>query len=151
MLTRRSLLRAAAAVPLTALSSGPVFAASPEVFAEDDLAIRGTDPVAYFRQDAPVAGSPDFPLVWRGATWRFASAANLDAFMMNPEAYAPQYGGYCAYAAARGYAAPTVPEAWTIYDGKLYLNASLRVRRLWERDIPGEIARADANWPALLG
>ena len=80
----------------------------------------------------------------------FASAANRDLFDADPTAYAPQYGGYCAWAAAEGYVASTVPEAWTIHDGRLYLNFSRRMQRRWERDIPGNIARGNANWPAIL-
>ena len=66
-----------------------------------------------------------------------------------PEKYAPRYGGYCAYAVARGGKAPTDPKAWTVVDGRLYLNYSLEVRRLWEKDIPGSIAAADRNWPEV--
>ena len=68
----------------------------------------------------------------------------------DPEAFAPQYGGYCAFAASNNYIAPTDPEAWSIYEGKLYLNFSTSVRRRWERDIPGHIAAANANWPDVL-
>ena len=84
------------------------------------------------------------------ATWRFSSEENRAAFAANPEAYAPQYGGYCAYAVSQGYTASTTPEAWTIVEDKLYLNFSTSVRRRWERDIPGHIAAANANWPDVL-
>ncbi|SLN40918.1 hypothetical protein ROA7023_01608 [Roseisalinus antarcticus] len=90
-------------------------------------------------------------LIWRGAEWRFASAQARTAFEMAPERLAPAFGGYCAYAASRGYLAPTIPEAWTVHDGRLYLNASLRARELWLQDIPGNIAKGMANWPAILG
>ena len=86
-----------------------------------------------------------------GAAWRFANAANRDAFAADPEAYAPQFGGYCAWAVSEGYTASTVPEAWRIVDGKLYLNYSRRIQSRWERDIPGNIARGTANWPDLNG
>ena len=82
---------------------------------------------------------------------RSASAANRDTFAGAPETYAPRFGGYCAFAASRGYLAPTVPEAWTLHDGKLYLNASLRARELWLPDIDANIARGEANWPGILG
>tara|TARA_R110002094_G_scaffold94300_1_gene95444 strand:+ start:636 stop:1055 length:420 start_codon:yes stop_codon:yes gene_type:complete len=128
----------------------PVLAASPDIFAVDGLAIRGTDPVAYFTDQMPVAGDPAHRLMWRGATWRFASMANRDLFEADPMAYAPQYGGYCAYAASKGAIATSVPEAWTIYEGKLYLNFSQNVRDIWRRDIPGNILRADGYWPDIL-
>ena len=115
-----------------------------------DLAVGGYDPVAYFTEGQPLEGSGDFELEWNGATWRFASQANLEAFKAEPEAYAPQYGGYCAWAVAQGYTASTVPEAWHITDGKLYLNYSLGVRDTWRQDIPGHIAKADGNWPKVL-
>ncbi|MBW4623577.1 MAG: hypothetical protein KME17_29985 [Cyanosarcina radialis HA8281-LM2] len=112
------------------------------------IAIDGTDPVAYFQEQRPVAGNPKFSHTWKNATWYFANAANRDLFSANPERYAPQYGGYCAYAVANGYAASTVPDAWSIVDGKLYLNFSLGVRDRWERDIPGNVAKGNQNWPA---
>ncbi|MDJ0945438.1 MAG: YHS domain-containing (seleno)protein [Kiloniellales bacterium] len=114
------------------------------------LAVSGYDPVAYFTQGKPVEGRRDLEYEWRGATWRFADAANLTAFKADPEAYAPQYGGYCAWAVAQGYTASTDPEAWRIVDGKLYLNYSRSVQKTWEEDIPGNIAKGDQNWPAVL-
>ena len=113
-------------------------------------AIDGTDPVAYFTEGRPVDGSSEFTHEWNGATWRFASAANRDAFAAEPEKYAPQYGGYCAWAVSQGYTASTDPEAWKIVDGKLYLNYDKNVQANWEKDIPGFISSADANWPKVL-
>lgn len=114
------------------------------------VAINGYDAVAYFAEETPVRGSEAFTYAWNGATWRFASAENRDAFAEDPEKYAPQYGGYCAYAVARGYTAKTEPEAFSIVDGKLYLNYSLQVRAVWSKDITGYVAKGDANWPAVL-
>ncbi|NRA66464.1 MAG: YHS domain-containing protein [Pseudobacteriovorax sp.] len=113
------------------------------------FAIGGTDPVAYFTVGAPTAGSDSFTYDWSGSTWKFASQENLDAFKVDPKAYAPQFGGFCAYAVSRNYTASTTPEAWNIVDGKLYLNLSLSVRSSWAEDIPGNIAAGDANWPGL--
>ena len=87
---------------------------------------------------------------WNGADWRFASAANKAAFDADPEAYAPQYGGYCAWAVSQGYTASIDPQQWRIVDGKLYLNYDESVQTKWLADIPGFIAKADANWPAVL-
>lgn len=114
------------------------------------LAIRGTDPVTYFTQGGPVAGSAEFTYTWGNATWQFASAENRDLFAANPEQYAPQYGGFCAWAVSQGYTASIDPNAWRIVDGKLYLNYSKGVQRQWERDIPGNISQANANWPGVL-
>ena len=114
-------------------------------------AIRGYDPVAYFTQGRPVKGSSDLTLEYKGATWMFSSAENKQAFVEMPEKYAPQYGGYCAYAVSQGYTASIDPEAWTIVDDRLYLNYNKDVREKWSRDIPGYIRKANANWPGVLG
>lgn len=150
MLTRRNILIAAAAAPMAALFIKPAMAAEPRVYSDGGIAIRGADPVAFFTEGAPVQGSADHALMWQGTTWHFANKDNMEAFMADPEAFAPQFGGYCAYAAAQGYVASSVPEAWTIRDDKLYLNFSLGVRRRWLRDVPGYIASGNANWPGLL-
>jgi YHS domain-containing protein len=151
MTTRRHLLAALGAFPMGLALAIPARAQTAPVYAEDGIAIDGTDPVSYFAEGRPVAGSPDYETAWRGAVWRFASEANRAAFEADPEAYAPQYGGWCAWAVADGYTASTVPDAWKIVDGRLYLNFSRGVQRRWERDIPGNIARGDANWPGVLG
>jgi YHS domain-containing protein len=150
-LSRRSMLwmvpGATIAVPLgTRLYAQPAPAA---VNAERGIAVRGTDVVAYFTAGAPVPGRAEFAHDWGGVTWRFASAANRDLFAADPARYAPAYGGFCAYAVSEGYTAPIDPAAWRIVDGRLFLNFDRGVQRRWERDIPGRIARADANWPRV--
>lgn len=138
----------AASVPIAAAAAGepPVFSAS----LLGHVAINGYDPVAYFTEGRPVEGRRDLSHEWNGATWRFASEESRARFAADPAAYAPQYGGYCAYAVSEGYTAKTDPDAWRIEGGKLYLNYDKEVQKLWEQDIPGRIARADANWPAVL-
>lgn len=113
------------------------------------LALQGYDPVAYFTDDAPRQGVSAHAFDWDGKTWYFTSAKNRAAFAADPIRYAPQYGGYCAWAAARNYLAPIDPTAWAIVDGKLYLNYDSGIQRRWSRDPAGFIARADANWPGL--
>lgn len=147
LVARRAALALAAAALLTA-AAGPG-ARAQSLFAEDGVAIRGSDPVAYFTEGRPIQGSPDFAAEWGGATWHFASGANRSRFLAEPEAYAPQYGGFCAWAVSQGYTAPIDPEAWRIVDGRLYLNYDRSIQRRWEADIPGHIARADTNWPGL--
>lgn len=124
--------------------------AGPEYFQAKGVAIRGADPVAYFTQSAYVAGSDAFTHDWQGATWQFASAENRDAFAANPETYAPQYGGFCAWAVSQGYTAEIDPEAWKVVDGKLYLNFNQKIQQRWEKDISGHIAAANQNWPGVL-
>jgi len=114
------------------------------------LALKGYDAVAYFNEGRAVEGSDQFTHEWNGAKWRFASAENRDSFVSRPERYAPQYGGYCAWAVGHGYTAKGDPEAWKIVEGKLYLNYSKDVKAKWEQDIPGFIAKGDENWPGFL-
>lgn len=135
-------------VALGLLAAGPALAVDP-IFTKRGLAIRGYDPVAYFTESMPVKGKAEFSHSYEGATWRFASAANRDAFAAEPGRYAPQYGGYCAWAVAQGYTASIDPDAWRIEGGRLYLNYSKSVQRRWERDIPGNISKADTNWPGI--
>ncbi|MGB5769057.1 MAG: YHS domain-containing (seleno)protein [Crocosphaera sp.] len=125
---------------------------APQVYIESasGLAIRGTDPVAYFKEGKAVQGSSKFEYKWKEATWRFSTAENQKQFAENPEIYAPQYGGYCAKALSEGNLASIDPEAWKIVNGKLYLNYSPKVQQEWIQDIPGNIAKADANWPDIL-
>lgn len=151
MLTRRAILGIVAATPFVALNARMAMAMEPETFQSNGIAINGIDPVGYFTDGGPVPGSADHTLDYNGATWRFASAANKAAFEADPEKYGAQFGGYCAYAASLGYLAPTQPEAWTVFEDRLYLNANLRARELWLQDVPGNIAKGEANWPGILG
>ena len=117
-----------------------------EIYTTRNGAIDGFDAVAYFTNAKPVKGAKDIVYEWKGATWYFSSEENKAAFVQNPEKYAPQYGGYCAYGWSNGYAAKTEGNAWTIVDNKLYLNYSLKIRTTWEKDIPGYITKADAAY-----
>ena len=157
MATRRSLILAAAVAGVLAAAGGGGWyatrAGSPPptgtVFADNGLAIRGFDPVAYFTDGRPVEGRPEFTATRDGATWRFASAEHKAAFEADPAKYVPQYGGYCAWAVSQGYTAPVDPNAWKVVDGKLYLNYSADVQKDWQKDVPGHIAKANGNWPGL--
>ncbi len=150
MMTRRSFLLCFAAIYGVALTTPVAAEARPEVFARDGIAISGYDAVAYFTKAAAVKGNEDHALTWKGVTWLFSTAQTMAEFQASPEVYEPQYGGYCAYALSKNAIARTSPEAWTVQDGKLYLNYDTGVRDIWRQDIPGNIARADANWPAVL-
>ena len=143
--TRRLILAGVVALAATpAVAKDPVYTST-----FSNVAASGYDAVAYFTEGKPVEGSGDFTADYNGATWRFESSANRDVFLEDPERFAPQYGGYCAWAVSQGYTAAIDPDAWRIEDGKLYLNYSRSVQRRWERDIPGNIAKADKNWPGL--
>lgn len=151
----KKLALALAGVIAGALSlTAPTFVAAekPEVYVEkaDKLAVQGYDPVAYFTVGAPVKGSPEFSLEHKGATWRFSSAENLEKFKADPASFEPQYGGHCAWAVSKGYTARGNAQNWKIVDGKLYLNYNDKVQKDWSSDIPGNIAKADSEWPKVL-
>jgi hypothetical protein len=114
------------------------------------VAAGGYDPVAYFTHNKAIPGQPDITLSQGGAVWRFESAANRDAFKADPMKYAPQYGGYCAYAVANGYTAKGDPEQWTIIGQKLYFNYDAPTKAKWLTDTAGYIAKSNANWPSVL-
>lgn len=127
---------------------GTAMAAKPEI--NGSTAIKGYDPVAYFTTGSPTEGNKSITHKWKGAEWRFASTANRDKFVKEPEKYAPQFGGYCAWAVSEGKTASINPKSWKIVNGKLYLNYSSRIQKRWEKDIPGHISKAEANWPKVL-
>jgi len=131
------------------LSAKLVDAQSSEVFTTAEGAIQGFDAVAYFRDSKAVKGSKEFTHLYAGASWHFTSAENLNAFKKEPEKYAPQFGGYCAYGMSRGYKAKTDPDAWTIVNDKLYLNYNLDVRKIWNEKQYEFIEKANQNWPTV--
>lgn len=120
--------------------------AQSDVFATKEGAISGYDAVAYFSENKPVEGEKENTFIWKGEKWYFSTPANLATFKSNPEKYTPQFGGYCAYGVADGHKAKTDPQAWTILDGKLYLNYSKEVLQLWRKDQKNYIIKANENW-----
>ena len=114
------------------------------------VAIDGYDPVAYFTMGRPVQGRSEFSMNWNGASWRFANSEPRELFRADPERYAPQYGGYCAFAIAHGQTAGIDPNAWAIVDGKLYLNYDADIQRQWVANQAEFIRLANQKWPALL-
>lgn len=119
-----------------------------EVFVTPQGAINGYDPVSYFDGN-PAKGNQNFSHQWNEATWYFTTDENLSKFKSDPEKYAPQFGGYCAFGMAGGYKAPTEPDAWTIVDDKLYLNYNVDVRSKWNEKRDSLINTAEANWPSV--
>lgn len=115
-----------------------------------DVALRGYDAVAYWTDGKPIQGSTAFEYRWNNAVWRFATAEHRDQFSKDPSRYAPQFGGYCAYAVSQGHTADGDPAVWRIVDGRLYLNYSAQVKKMWEEDVPGNIVKGQKNWPAVL-
>jgi YHS domain-containing protein len=119
-------------------------------YAREGVAIAGYDPVAYFLDGRPVKGSPEHRAEHKGSVFHFASRDHRDAFAADPARFAPQYDGFCAFGVARGYKAKIDPVAFSVVDGRLYLNYDVEVREEWGRDIPGFVAKADRNWPRVV-
>ncbi len=119
----------------------------PAVNADQGIGLKGYDPVAYFINGAPTKGSEQYSLAWKGVTYRFVSAGNLEKFKADPEKYLPQYGGYCAYAMSLDRIADIDPSRWAIVNGKLYLNNGFVAEKLWSLNKNGNIESADRNWP----
>ena len=113
-------------------------------------AVSGYDTVAYFTEGKPVKGDPKITSNYNGAVWQFATITNKEKFDANPEQFIPQYGGYCAWAVSENYTASANPNNWKIIDGKLYLNYNTEVQKIWEKDIPSLINKANKNWPSVL-
>lgn len=120
------------------------------IYQNSDGAIKGYDPVAYFVDKKPVKGDPSISYKWMEVEWYFSNPENLELFKSNPEKYAPQYGGYCAYSVAKGYTAKVDPEVYQIIDGKLYLNYNESVQKNWKEYLDRYIVQAGQNWPAVL-
>jgi YHS domain-containing protein len=136
---------------LIAATNG-AFARSSQTYTSlfSDLGAGGYDVVAYFTQGKAVEGKPQFTAQYEGATWRFASAADRALFVVAPEHYTPQYGGYCAWAVGHNYTASGDPTVWRIVKGKLYLNYNADVQKQWDPDASKWIAEGDRNWPSVL-
>ena len=147
--SRRSLSRLASFAAACVLVIAAAGAPAGEFFEKDGAAIRGYDPVSYFTHGKPLRGSAAHKAEFRGSTFHFASQANRDAFVADPAKYAPQYNGFCAFGVAGGYKAAIDPAAFTVVDGKLYLNYNADIQKKWRADISGFVAKADRNWPRV--
>ncbi len=129
------------------LASSSLFAG--DFFEKDGVAIHGFDPVAYFTDSKPVAGSAEFTHVYKGSTFRFANAKNQKEFAKAPEKFAPQYNGYCAYGVSKGAKAKIEPEQFAIVEGKLFLNYDSSIAKKWNADKEGFIKKANEKWPEV--
>jgi hypothetical protein len=139
------LLAACATQPAKISQETPV----DEVNNRQGLALRGYDPVAYFTAGKPTPGSPDITYIWRGATYRFATAAQRDSFAADPQHFAPQFGGYCAFAVSLGTTADGDPLQWTVDGDRLFVNNNAIAAKLWKRHRAGNIRLGMANWPLI--
>ncbi len=132
------------------LVTGAVAKPAVNTIGSPGIAIKGYDPVAYFEQGGPRAGSSKHTVKHAGVRWQFSSAANKAKFEQNPARYMPAYGGYCAYGVAQGYLVKIEPDAWAIRNGKLYLNYNRNVQRTWSKSPDAYIQKANVRWPKLV-
>src|SRR5215475_7440043 len=114
------------------------------------VAIQGYDPVAFFTQNKPVKGRPEFESKYNGARYLFATAEDKATFDANPAKYEPQFGGFCAYAASKNRTAPVKIEAFQIVNGRLLMQYDLDIRNEFNKDTEGNLQKADRNWPGLV-
>lgn len=136
-------------ITLSLVIFGVANAAPPWSSLGEAVAIQGYDSVAYFTKSEAVRGSAKFVHEWSGMTWFFSSAENRDAFAAAPEKYAPQFGGFCSLSIASGKNARGGGEAWTVHNGKLYLNYDKDVMANFRRDLNGNIPKAEGWWPTV--
>ena len=134
---------------LVGIPIGSVFGFRPISVSKENVALNGYDTVAYFKEDRAVPGSAIYRIMWKGAYWHFSTKTNMRLFENNPEKYAPEYGGYCAYGIGHGVAVSCDPEAFLISGGKLYVMKNKEMVKIWEKDPEGYLAKAKKNWGVL--
>lgn len=137
---------------LMLVSSIPAFGQSKSLLNLDKkgIAIQGYDPVAFFTQNRPVKGLPEFERKYNGARYLFATAEDKATFDANPAKYEPQFGGFCAYGASQGHTAPVKIEAFQIVNGRLLMQYDLGVKKEFNKDQQGNLQKADKNWPGVV-
>lgn len=132
------------------LSFSALSAAGSDTETDDNgVILAGHDVVAYFTQGKPVEGSSNYTAVYNDAIYRFSSQDNRDTFAENPEKFAPQYGGFCAYGMTFGKKFEIDGKAFEIVDGKLFVNKNLSVYKAWKKDVPKHITEANSEWPSV--
>lgn len=155
---KKTTLAASLAVAAVAMGSGFVAstayaldeASTASVNVEQgNVILKGYDAVAYFSQNAAVKGDKKFSVSHDGATYYFASVSNMKLFAANPSQYAPQFGGFCAMGVALGKKLDVDPSQFVVHNNKLYLNVNADVFKVFAKDVAGNVAKAETNWPAL--
>ena len=113
------------------------------------VGVEGYDLVTYHTNKNPQRGTGNYVAHHNGVNYLFISDENRATFEANPDKYLPAYGGYCAFGVAVGKKFISDADVWEIVDGRLYLNLDNSIKALWVKDIPGNIAKADANWKRI--
>lgn len=148
MLNRRQIFIATAAL---VAAPNALWAKTIKRFSQgkDGLALKGYDATAYVETGAPADGTDATTVTWKGATWRFATAADADLFRASPEAYAPQFGGYCTRAMSLKKEVPGDPEVWRLHNGKLYVFFAAKGGDIFDEGRDAMIVKAQAHWDGL--
>lgn len=126
----------------------------PDTYANVDgngVILQGYDAVAFFTDSKPVKGSKQFQSTYKGAIYQFASVEHKQLFDGNPEKYKVQFGGWCAYAVSLGRVAPIIIDTWSIVDGRLVVQHNDRAVRGWNKDVAGNLKKADHYWALVAG
>ena len=147
---RRAIFFMISTALLALVVSTPIIAKDLVYTNGQQLALDGYDPVAFFTDSKPVPGQSAITATHHGATYRFASEANRTTFTADPDRYAPQFGGFCAFGVSLGSLFPTKVETWQIIDGRLVLNKDLSIKKRFDKNKQKNLAKADKEWPALL-
>src|SRR5258708_1164815 len=114
------------------------------------VALEGYDPISYFTDGKPVRGDTKIEATFNGALYHFVSQEHREVFEKDPIKYAPAYGGYCGYAASVEKVRPANPLLWSVVDGQLIVQHTKGALELWDKDLSGNKAKADKNWPLLV-
>lgn len=133
---------------LTALGFGSLHAEA-SVVISGEYALDGNDITSYYDRPFPVKGDPRYQLQFKEKNWLFADKKSMEAFQNAPDAYMPQYNGWCGWALAQGRLSPSYPEHYVIYEGKLFLMCSRSAKKKWMRDQPRALIQSQKNWEKL--
>lgn len=117
------------------------------------LAISGYDPVAYFTESRAIKGKPEFQVTHKGITYYFSSVKHKELFLVKPNSYEPEYGGWCAFAMGDyGQKVKIDPETFKITNGKLYLFYNFLFNNTltsWNKNETNLIKLGNYNWSKI--
>lgn len=146
-----TLVLAVLAAPFAQAEANWGVAKDEHALTKNGVILNGYDAVAYFTENKAVKGKAEYGAEHKGATYHFATAENRDMFLKNPEKYAPQYGGWCAYGVALGKKFKVNGKAFEVVAGKLYVNKDAAVAKTWKTEKTENIEKADEEWPSIKG
>lgn len=117
---------------------------------KNGVTLQGYDAVAYFMQNKAVPGNSANEARYNGATYWFSTEENASLFKDHPDMFAPQYGSFCGYAMSLGKLRPVDPTIFQVVNGRLILQHTREAYELFNKDLQGNTAKADKNWPEQI-